>query len=160
MTNPLKKTKEIYEQRNKFLEKELKEFSILYLIINNLDIFRKNIELISEVDFSGDIMQEFKQKLIDFLLSEKSIDKQLKLEDFDNKFRILINQINAYAPVKIIVRNKKEEEIVMIFNEVTNEIKKIDLHSKIEFLEEKVSLNLDEKLYSELLSLRNQLKSG
>ena len=38
---------------------------------------------------------------------------------------------------------------------------KIDnLRSKIESLEEKVSSNLDEKLYSELLTLRNQLKGG
>ena len=41
-----------------------------------------------------------------------------------------------------------------------NEIKEIDLRKKIESLEDKVSLNLDEKLYSELLSLRNQLKGG
>ena len=36
----------------------------------------------------------------------------------------------------------------------------IELQKKIEFLEDKVSINLDEKLYSELLSLRNQLKGG
>ena len=74
----------------------------------------------------------------------------------------LLPQFASHKDVNSIIYcgNKKEEEIVMIFNEVTNEIKKIDLHSKIEFLEEKVSLNLDEKLYSELLSLRNQLKSG
>ena len=47
-----------------------------------------------------------------------------------------------------------------IFNEIKNEISKINLRKKIESLEDKVSLNLDEKLYSELLSLRNQLKSG
>ena len=41
-----------------------------------------------------------------------------------------------------------------------NEIKKIELQKKIEFLEDKVSLNLNENLYSELLSLRNQLKKG
>ena len=82
------------------------------------------------------------------------------MKDFDNKFRVLINQINSYAPVKIIVKNKKEEEIVVVFNEVINEIKKINLRSEIESLEEKVSLNLDEKLYSELLSLRSQLKGG
>ena len=58
------------------------------------------------------------------------------------------------------MKNKKEDEIVMIFNEIISEIKKIDLRSKIESLEKKVSLNLDEKLYSELLSLRNQLKGG
>ena len=47
-----------------------------------------------------------------------------------------------------------------MFNEIIAEIKKIDLEQKIEFLEDKVSLSLDEKLYSELLSLRNQLKGG
>ena len=47
-----------------------------------------------------------------------------------------------------------------MFNEISEEIKKIDLRKKIESLEDKVSLNLDEKLYSELLSLRNQLKGG
>ena len=41
-----------------------------------------------------------------------------------------------------------------------DEIKKIELREKIESLEDKVSLNLDETLYSELLQLRNQLKRG
>ena len=40
------------------------------------------------------------------------------------------------------------------------EMKKIELREKIEFLEDKVSINLDETLYSELLLLRNQLKRG
>ena len=47
-----------------------------------------------------------------------------------------------------------------MFNEIINEIQKIELRNKIEFLEDKVSINLDETLYSELLSLRNQLKGG
>jgi hypothetical protein len=47
-----------------------------------------------------------------------------------------------------------------MFTEIISEIKKIDLQKKIESLEDKVSLNLDEKLYSELLSLRNQIKGG
>ena len=47
-----------------------------------------------------------------------------------------------------------------MFNEIFEEIKKIDLKKRIDTLEDKVSLNLDEKLYSELLTLRNQLKGG
>ena len=39
-------------------------------------------------------------------------------------------------------------------------LNRIELNKKIESLEDKVSANLDEKLYSELLSLRNQLKRG
>ena len=60
--------------------------------------------------------------------------------------------------VALIMGSKNEEEIIMIFNEIIKEISKIDLRKKIESLEDKVSLNLDEKLYMELLSLRNQLK--
>jgi len=161
MLNPLQQTKDVYKQRNKFEEKELKEFSILFLVINNLDVFRKNIELISEITFSNNIMNEFRQKLIDYLLSEKFFErKKLKLVDFDQKFKDTINLININAPVKIICQNKSEKEIVLMFNEIISEIKKIELHKKIEFLEAKVSLNLDENLYSELLSLRNQLKRG
>jgi len=161
MVNPLQQTKDIYNQRNKFGEKELKEFSILFLVINNLDIFRKNIELISEITFSDNIMNELKQKLIDYLLSEKFFErKKLEITDIDPKFRDIINIINFNAPVKIIYKNKNDKEIVSIFNEIISEIRKINLKEKIEFLENKVSLNLDENLYTELLSLRNQLKGG
>ena len=158
-TNPLQLTKDVYTQRNKFKEKELKEFSILFLVINNLDIFRKNIELISVINLSNKTMREFKQKLIDYLLSEKFFErKKLEIDDFDKKFNEIIKVINMNAPVKIIYKNKSENEIVLIFNEIVSEIKRIELQEKIEFLEDKVSLNLDESLYSELLSLRNQLK--
>lgn len=159
MLIPLQKTKDVYKQRNKFEERELKEFSTLFLIINNLNIFRKKIELISEITFSNNIMNEFKKKLIDYLLSEKFFDrKKLNLEDFEQKFKNLINLVTMNAPIKVICKNKNEAEIILMFNEILNEIKKIELRKKIEFLEDKVSINLDETLYSELLSLRNQLK--
>ena len=108
-----------------------------------------------------DLIMEFKQNLIDYLLSEKFFDrKKLKIEDFDEKFRDVINLINMNAPIKIITKNKNEEEIVVMFNEIISEIKEINLREEVESLENKVSLNFDEKLYLELLSLRNQLKSG
>ena len=141
MINPLQKTKDVYKQRNKFEEKELKEFSILFLVINNLDIFRKKIELISEITFSSNIMNEFKKKLIDYLLSEKFFNrKKINLEDFEQKFRDMINLIIMNAPIKIIYKNKNEAEIILMFNEIINEIKKIELRKKIEFLENKVSI--------------------
>ena len=160
-TNPLQQTKDIFKQRNQFKEKELKEFSVLFLIMNNLDVFRKNIETISEINFDSEIMNDLKTKIINHLSEEKFFDrKHLNIEDFEKKFNNLIDLINNNAPVKIICRNKSEDEIISIFHEIKSEIKKIELRRKIEFLEHKVSINLDEKLYSELLSLRNQLKSG
>jgi DNA primase len=161
MINPLQKTKDVNKQRDKFEEKELKEFSILFLVINNLDIFRKKIELISEITFSNNAMNEFKKKLINYLLSEKFFNRnKLNQEDFEQKFKDTINLITKNAPIKTIYKNKNEAEIILMFNEIMNEIKKIELRKKIEFLEDKVSINLDETLYSELLLLRNQLKRG
>jgi DNA primase len=159
--NPLRQTKELYKQKDKFEEKELKEFSILFLLINNLNIFRKNIELITDIIFSNETMNKLKQNIIEYLLDEKYFDKnELLLEDLDIEFKNMINLVNENAQVKVIYKNKSEAEIILLFNEIIGEIKKIDLQKKIESLEDKVSLNLDEKLYSELLSLRNQLKSG
>ena len=89
-----------------------------------------------------------------------SIRTQLRQLGFDQKFRNIISLINLNAPVKIIYKNKNDKEIVSMFNEIIEEIKKIELREKIESLEDKVSLNLDENLYTELLSLRNQLKGG
>ena len=117
--------------------------------------------MISEVNFSNNLVNELKEKIIDYLLSEKFFErKKLNPDDFDFKFKELINLIHNNAPVKIIALNKNNDEVVFMFNEIIAEIKKIDLEQKIEFLEDKVSLSLDEKLYSELLSLRNQLKGG
>ena len=161
ITTPLQETKELNKRKNKFNEKELKEFSILFLVINNLDVFRKKIELISEINFSNSLVNEFKKKLIDYLVSEKFFArKKIETEDFEDKFADIINLININAPVKLISKNKKDDEIILIFNEIIDEIKKIDLRIRIESLENKVSLNLDENLYTELLSLRNQLKGG
>ena len=82
------------------------------------------------------------------------------MEDFDQKFKNIISIININEPIKIIYKNKSDKEIILMFNEIVNENKKIELRKKIDFLENKVSLNLDENLYSELLSLRNELKGG
>ena len=159
--NPLQKTKDLYKERNKFEEQELKEFSILFLVMNNLDIFRKKIELISEIAFSNNTMNDFKKKLIDYLLSEKFFDrKKINVEDFEAEFKDIINHITTNAPIKIIHKNKDENEVISMFNEIINEINNLELRKKIESLEDKVSINLDENLYSELLSLRNQLKGG
>ena len=95
------------------------------------------------------------------MLSEKYFNREkLDPEDFDQQFKDIINLITANAPIKIIYKNKNEKEIISMFNEIVEEIQKIELRKKIDSLEDKVSTNLDENLYSQLLSLRNQLKEG
>jgi len=159
-SNPLQLTKDVFKKRDQFKEKELKELSILFLIMKNFEIFKKQIELISEISFSNDMLSRLKEKILDYMLSERFFDiKELNVNDFDKKFKSTIEHVNLNAPVKIIIKNKNEKEILLIFDEILKEIKKIELREKIEHLEDKASANLDESSYSELLSLRNQLKN-
>ena len=72
----------------------------------------------------------------------------------------VILQINEFAPVKLISKNKNKNDILKIFNEIVDEIKKIELNTRIAQLEAKVAKDMDEKVYNELLSLKNHLKSG
>ena len=106
-------------------------------------------------------MEKIKQELINYLLSEKFSEKQnLYDQILDTKSKEVLETININAPIKSIAKNKKDEDIMIMFSEIVNELNRIELNKKIESLEVKVSANLDEKLYSELLSLRNQLKRG
>ena len=45
--------------------------------------------------------------------------------------KILLNLINNNAPVKIIYKNKNEEEIILIFNEIIKKLKKLNLRKKL-----------------------------
>ena len=66
---------------------------------------------------------EIQKKLINYLLSEKFFNRnELNPEDFEQKFKDIINLITMNAPIKIIYKNKNEAEIILMFNEIINEI--------------------------------------
>ena len=96
------------------------------------------------------------KRIVESLNEKGLLPKQYQ----EKEVQSIIDQINNNAPIKIIYKNKDENEIILMFNEIAREIKKIELKKKIDSLEDEVSLNLDENLYTELLSLRNQLKRG
>ena len=155
--SPLHETKITVKEKFQFSEKVLKEYSILYIIINNLDLFHNKIEKISELDFSSDHLNKFKDEIIDRLSSNETKLSNFNLSPDLSK---VLNEINLIAPVRVITENKNAEDLYELFYEIMNEIKKIDLNSKIRVLENKVAKDMDENLYNELISLKNQLKRG
>ena len=88
------------------------------------------------------------------------IRKKLDSKNLDLKFSEVIEIINEFAPVKSIAKNKNKTDLLNIFYEILDEIKEIELNNKIQALEAKVAKEMDEKLYAELLSLKNHLKGG
>ena len=159
--SPLQETMKIYNLRSKFSEITLKEYSFFYLIINNLNNFQDEIELISEIKFSSNLLNDLKDEIISYLISNKeNIEKKLEKKTFDQKFSEIIDSINKFAPVKSIAENKNKEDMIDIFHEIVEEIKQIALNDKIEMLEARVAKEMDGKLYDELLLLKSHLKGG
>ena len=77
------------------------------------------------------------------------------------KYLSLINDISALAPVKFITEIKKnDEEIILIFDEINNDLKKFELNQKIDNLEKKMIQNMNEETYKELLDLKRQANNG
>jgi poly(A) polymerase Pap1 len=106
-------------------------------------------------------MNDFKTKIVDILISGKILNKDDFITYFkDSKFIKLINEINNIAPVKMIIKNKNDQEISLIFDEICSEVEKIDLDNEINILENKMIKQMDEKTFEELLSLKNKIKSG
>ena len=73
-------------------------------------------------------MPKDKKKLIEYLLSQDFFEKKkFMLEDFHEKYKNIMNNINAYAPVKLIYKNKDKDQIISMFNEIVEQVKKIEL---------------------------------
>ena len=160
--HPLNLTKEIFLKKKNYEEVELKEFSVLYLILNNLNVFEKKIELLSELKLYTKICIEFLNEIINVLSADKIYEKQFIEEKFKQpKYSNLIDDINTFAPVKFIAEIKENEnEMLLIFEEITNDLKKFELNQKISILEKKMIEDMNETTYKELLDLKRQANNG
>ena len=159
---PLNLTKEIFLKKKKYKEVELKEFSILYLIINNLNIFEKKVELLSELKLYTKICVDFLNEVINFLVSSNYTN----INSFKDKFKktiysSLLEDIDTFTPVKFIYQIKKnDEEMLLIFNEIARDLKKFELNQKIHNLENKMIKNMNEETYKQLLDLKKQVNDS
>jgi len=158
-SKPLKQTKDLLLKKQNYDEIELKEFSILYLIINNLDIFEKKIELIAKLNLYSPLCKEFLKKIVNYL-ADRDFNKTNfnNLEFVRNDFADLINKINILTPIKFILKiKKKEEDLLKIYEEMVQEISKFDISHRIEFLEKKLIDDMNNETFQELLDLKNQV---
>ena len=77
------------------------------------------------------------------------------------KYYNLIQSIDALAPIKFIIEKKKDEnEILLIYEEIVNDLKKIGVNQEIHALEKKLMQDMNEETYKELLNLKKQANNG
>jgi DNA primase len=149
----LKLTQKYFNETKSLSPIQLKEFSILYLVMNNLNIFQENIYLIENIKFFTS-----ENKLIfDVILSKLQSGEKLLLEDLEIDKKIT-DKVFKFSSIKHILNNNKNDhqKIFELVEEIARDLKNYDLEFRIEQLESKFSKDLSESTFNEIRELKKQ----
>ena len=124
-------------------------------MLNYLDIASKKVEEISEIAFLSEKNESLKKLIIESLL--KGDGEEVIKKSVSNNYEQLINEIYENSSIQIILKDKKEDDLLELLNELLSELKELRNLQKIESLEKELINNLDENSYSELIKLKSQL---
>ena len=151
----LKETKLLHQKGKDLSKIQIIEFSILFIILNYLEIASKKLEDLSEIEFLAEKNESLKKEIVNYLIEgndKDSINKKINIS-YDK----IIREVNENSNIQIIVKNKNDEEVAILLDELIKDHKGQSNLRKIESLEQKLINNLDENSYSELIKLKNQL---
>ena len=151
----LDETKTLYNKKNHFSKAEIKERSILYILLNYLDSARDNLKELLEIHFINEQHENLKKQIINFAKTDNILDKNKS--EIEIKYKTLINDIEKDINFKNILLKKDFAELEETLTDLIKDLKEINHLKQIELLENKVAKNLDESSYSELIKLKSQL---
>jgi DNA primase len=149
----LQSTQKHFNESKSLSGVEIKEFSLLYLIMNNLEIFQENIHLIENIKlFSNESKLIFEAIISKLKTSEKFTVQDLKID------LQLIDKIYKFASIKHILNNNQNNQNKMfeLLEEISRDLKNYDLEFRIEELESKFSKDLSESTFNEIRELKKQ----
>ncbi len=156
-TKSLESTKKIYIESQTVTGVELKEYSLLYLLLNNLSFFQFNIHLVENIKIFTEINKQILKSIIDKLKSKDQIDiDKLNLDEQ------LLDKINKFAPIKHILKNKpsNDDQVIELLDDISKDLFNHGLELRIQELESKFSKDMSERTFNELKELKNERKSN
>jgi len=149
----LQSTQKYFNESKSLSAVELKEFSLLYLIINNLETFQENIHLIENIKLFNDENKLIFQIVLSKLMSgEKCTIQEIGIDSQ------LINKINKFATIKHILNNyqNNQDKVLELLEEILEDLKEHKKEFEIEQLESKFSKDLSESTFNEIRELKKQ----
>jgi len=151
----LKETKILHQKRKDLSKTQIIEFSILFIILNYFEIASKKLEELSEIEFLSEKNESLKNTIITELTEKNNTDDmQSKI---NTEYKKLTEEIKENSNIQIITKDKNQQDILELLNELILSFKEQNNLKKIESLEKKLINNLDENSYSELIKLKSQL---
>ncbi len=143
----LDSTKKIFKDSQSLTGVELKEYSLLYLMINNLNLIQENIHLVDNIKLFTEVNTQIFNEIVSILKSgekltvnEMNIDKQL------------LDKIDKFAPIKHLLKNKSknEYELIELLDDIGGDLKNYDLENRVKELELKFSKDPSEATFNDL----------
>ena len=146
-------TKQYFNDSRSLTRIELKEFSLLYLIMNNLGLMKENLHLIENVK----IFTKINKQILDKIINKLKTSENFTINELDLDSQ-LVEKINKFAPIKHILKKKYSEdhEIIELLDDINRDLKNYDLEFRIQELESKFSKDLSEATFNELKELKKK----
>ncbi len=152
-TKTLEKTKKHFNESQSLSGVELKEFSLIYLTINNLNLMRNHIHLLENIKLFTEVNKQIFKKIKLKLNSKDGLS--IDYLDIDTQ---LIDKISKFAPIKHILQKKsnKDHEVLELLEDIVRDLNNYDLEFRIQELESKLSKDLSETTFNELKELKKK----
>jgi DNA primase len=149
----LQSTQKHFNESKSLSGVELKEFSLLYLVMNNLDLFQENIHMIENIN----LFSEENKLILETLITKLKSGEKLTLDQIPIDPQ-LTEKIFKFASIKHILNNHQNDQNKMfeLLDEVSRDLKNYDLEFRIEELESKFSKDLSESTFNEIRELKKQ----
>ena len=151
----LNETKKISVAKDHLTKEEIKEYSILFIMYNYPKIVYPRTEILSDIKFSSEKLNNLKSDLINLISEDKQQEENLAI--LKKRHLNLIEDINQNVLIKNIFSKNDEEKQIELLNEILKELNEIKFSKKIESLEKKLIEKFDEESYSDLIKLKSQI---
>jgi len=147
----LRSTQKIFNETKSLNRIELKEYSLLFLIINNLHFFKERLDNLKELHLLSNENKQAMSKIVNYL--EESNDPQIVEIPVDKK---ILDKVNKYASIKHISKNinNDEHKLVEICDEIIKDLSSLEIDIKIEELESQFSKDLSENTFNQIKELK------
>ena len=147
----LKSTQKYFNESKSLSPIEIKEFSLLYLILNNLEVFQENVHLIEKIK----LFTNENKLVFDSLISKLKSGKKFLINDLSLDSQ-LIDKIFKFASIKHILNKHQNnhDKIFDLLEEITRDLKNYELEFRIEELESKFAKDLSESTFNEIRELK------
>ncbi len=150
----MKTTQKFFDETKNFSQIELKEFSFLYLILNNLNVMQKNLNLVENVK----LFSKENQIIFVEIYNKLKLNDNFKKDDL-NIDEQLFDKIYKFSTIKhILKKNNDEQEILRLLDEIIKDLKNHELELRILELESKFSKDFSETTFNEIKELKKSQK--